>query len=403
MRILTISSVFFFVFGAVLIAQQYEVQPLPLQPPQLAEVTQDGDVQPFITTLSLDGRPLRLQQDGGQPGAQPSQWQDGGAPWQQGAPGQVPLGQGPPARLGMQPGGMNADQTTRMIARLKALDANGDGVLEPQEIPANQQARVNTMITQLGGNPNGPVNLADLERRALAMAGNNMPPNQPAAPNGGRQRQQPPVEPLVRPFGETKTADTPVLGFGQRPVVAPSSPGAGRQQREMGAAQANLAEVQAARNANAIKQSTPYDGYGFSPELRTGTFSWFFEYDTNQDGQLTMQEYVAGRGGIWTQGIATEFCQLDRNGDGFITVDEALTTIKEWDEKAAQETKDQPATPPPPQPGRQGGQIRRLPTANPGQTGPSSRGSDAGNQGRQIPSRRVSQQNVVPSGDRGGN
>ena len=390
MRILAFSLVFFIGSGVFLVAQEYP-QPIPPQP---VGAPQDG------------GGP---QQFG--PGQGPGQQPGGGnaPPWARNANNQPgggrggPPGMGPPGQRGgqqqfpprnqpggarggqQQPGGINPNQATQMIARLKAMDTNGNGILEPNEIPPNQLPRVGAMVQQLGGNPNGPINLAQLERQVMAMAGNAQP-NQQQTNNTGRQPRQQTVVPLVRPFGEQVPTNSPVLEFGQKEAAPQTAqPGMGqqgRQQRDAAAAQMQQQmAAQAARNANAVRQSSTYDNIPATVRNNLA-FSWFFEYDTDKDGQLTMLEYINGCGGIWTNKLVDEFQMLDRNGDGFVTVDEALATIAEWDKQREQEEKEQQAaagsqgrpTPPAGTPANQG--VR---PANPNQGNP--RQPAAGNQG----------------------
>jgi hypothetical protein len=243
---------------------------------------------------------------------------------------------------------MDANRVTMMMARLRAMDANGNGILEPQEIPDNRRSFVNGIVTQMGGNPDGPIDLARLERRAMgnanAQTNRTQQPQQPDPTAGRQSRQQPqaqPVDPLVTPFGEPKPAETPTLGFGQRSAAAPqdssSVRGTVRQRPNTNTA------VSAANNTNTVRRSAVYANI---PETvrNNPQFSWFFNYDADQDGQLTMSEYIRGRGGVWTAAIADEFQQLDRNGDGFVTVDEALTTVKEWEELTAQKAREQQET-----------------------------------------------------------
>ena len=47
--------------------------------------------------------------------------------------------------------------------------------------------------------------------------------------------------------------------------------------------------------------------------------SWFKSKDTNQDGQVAMHEYSKS----WNDSTARKFKQLDKNNDGFISVEEA--------------------------------------------------------------------------------
>jgi hypothetical protein len=132
------------------------------------------------------------------------------------------------------------------------------------------------------------------------------------------------------------------------------------------------------------------------------TFSWFFDCDKDQDGQITMKEYVDGLySGTWTDAVVNEFNFLDRNGDGVITVDEALTSIREEDEKKAKEAREQQAAAGPqgrPQQGQQPTAGRRSSQSRE----PGARPSGANpNQFRQSPSGRGQrdQQNLgVPGG-----
>jgi hypothetical protein len=281
---------------------------------------------------------------------------------------------------------MNANQVTQAIGRLRALDTSGTGVLNLNSVPANQQARVTAIIQQLGGNPNGPINIAQLERRAMA-ANNAQQSNQPAD-NTGRQQRRQTGEPLVRPFGEQAAANTPVLEFGQRDAASQTAQGGrgqqGRQQRDIATTQAQQAAAQAARNANTVRQSATYDS--IPQTVRNNpAFSWFFEYDTDKDGQLTMLEYRNGRGGTWTDELAEEFSRLDRNGDGFVTVDEALTTIVEWDREREQQEREQQVAGGPQQQGRQqpGQQMagRPTPTGTPANQNVRSNNPNGQNQG----------------------
>jgi len=340
MRTLTVVSVFLLVLGMLLIVADQNAQAQDQPRPAFVPTQQSGDTPPWV-------------QRGGQP--------PGGAPWMQGGgPGGTrgPGGRGGPppgAMQGNQPaaGGMDANRVTMMMSRLRAMDANGNGILEPQEISDSRRSYVNSIVTQMGGNPDGPIDLARLERRAMsnanAQTNSSPPPSQPDPTAGRQSRQQPqaqPVDPLVLPFGEPKPAETPTLGFGQRSAAAQhdssSARGSGRQRTNTGAAPTGgTYQTQAANNTNTIKQSAVYDGIPATVR-NNPQFSWFFSYDTDQDGQLTMSEYVKGRGGVWTGAIAEEFKWLDRNGDGFITVDEALITIKE--DEIAQKAKEQQST-----------------------------------------------------------
>jgi len=212
------------------------------------------------------------------------------------------------------------------------MDANQNGILEPNEISDNRRGFVNAIASRLGVDPNRPINLADLERRAEA---NYNTPSSNSGSSGssrsesggtGRSSATPVIEPLVPPFGEQRPTETPVLEFGQR-EKADSAPAATAK------VPATAPQNQPAQMASKTTgQSATYDR--LPPGARDNrTLDWFFEYDKDRDGQLTMQEYCNGRGGIWTPQIANEFQFLDRNGDGFATIDEVLLSLKDEDER----------------------------------------------------------------------
>lgn len=406
MRILTVLLVIFFGFSTALVAQnQYAPQPSQGggQPPWM----QGGGGGPQQRGQGPQGGMGRMQG-----GMQPP---EGGPPWmQQNAAGNAGRGRQPNAMQGNQPmrgqaagqgnqpREMNPNQVTQTLTRLRGMDTNQNGILESSEIPANQRDRINTMITQLGGNPSGQINLANLERRASATAGNNARSNQSqqqADSNANRQRRQQTVEPLVRPFGETNAVDTPVLGFGQRAADAQTPQAArGFGGRRDAAVQANQAAV---RQAAMPKVSAVYDH--IPPEVRNNpAFNWFFECDLDQDGQITMSEYVNTRGEVWTTDNANEFIWLDRNGDGLATVDEVLASLREFEEQRAQEQGNQLAAAP--ERGAQGTQSRQPPATTRQNVNPNA--GNQGNQGRQPGGMnaqgRSGQQNMGRNGPGGG-
>ena len=396
MRTLTVLSAFLLGLGVVLVVANQDVQaqdqpvyspaPPQMQPP-------GGEARQFD--------PSPWQQPGG--GTPP--WAQGGGPPPGGAPpwmmqqgGQQPGGArgpggrgGPPPGVtqqgrGYQPGagGVDANRAAMMIGRLRSMDANGNGILEPQEISDSRRSFVNAIVTQMGGDPNGSIDLARLERRAVRNAETqaNNAQQQPDSTSRRQSRESTqPVDPLVPAFGEPKPAETPTLGFGQRGAATQQDSSAGRvsggqRPNSSTASTAAANQPRTANKANTIKRSSVYDA--ISEAVRNNPrFNWFFDYDANQDGQLTMPEYVRGQGGVWTAAIAKEFRLLDRNDDGFVTVDEALTTIKEWDEMAVQKAKEQQETTTTPP------QATERPPARPSSSsGRTPREGYQGNQGR---------------------
>ena len=416
MRIFTVFtvavfSVSFFGIGAVLVAQgpggqarqivvtQADGTQLTVSvPEQRSGGPRGGEQQDGVQMMQGGGPPQRMQPSGMQPPV-------GRGATAAGQGNQPPARPTPPATG--QPSTMNPNQVTQAIARLRAMDTNQNGVLEAAEIPANQRERVNAMVTQLGGNPNSTsFNLANLERRAMTTAGgqpNQQQPNQQQQGGNTGQQQRQQATPLVPTFGERVTAEAPPVMFGQSPPVVQTSASQGT--RQGGRQQGGANQQGAVPPPVTVKISTPYDN--ISAALRNNQeFKWFFEADTDQDGQLTMQEFVQAFGGVWTDTLAGEFAGfgrvldsnsveymdvgLDRNGDGFATLDEALITVKEKTERRTQETAAaQTAMPARPQ-GRQSPvaiQNTRMQTGN-----------TAGNQTEQLPTSANNQGSVQQLG-----
>jgi hypothetical protein len=226
------------------------------------------------------------------------------------------------------------------------MDTNRNGVLEPNEISDRQRGFVNAITSRLGVDPNRPINLGDLERRAAASysaSPSNSSTSSSSSSNSSTSRTEPGstsrssaapvIEPLVPPFGEQKPTETPVLEFGLKEKAA-ITPTTARPSATASQNQPALTVL------TAPKQSTVYDhlpaGARANPAL-----DWFFAYDKDLDGQLTMQEYGDGRGGVWTREVAAEFRFLDINGDGLATIDEVLISLKdEEDQRAAKEAQE---------------------------------------------------------------
>lgn len=80
-----------------------------------------------------------------------------------------------------------------------------------------------------------------------------------------------------------------------------------------------------AEPARAARHDRPTYRFRTATErLPKGLPDWFARQDANADGQVSMAEYAVS----WTDAKAAEFIQLDRNGDGIVTPDEALPAKK---------------------------------------------------------------------------
>ncbi|MCL2744558.1 MAG: hypothetical protein FWE67_11970 [Planctomycetaceae bacterium] len=325
-----------------------------------------GGQQPWMRG-GTDGGRVGMRPPGGQPGGQP--------PWGSGQPPWMNRGGTP-----QQGGGQNeADRNERVLGMLRAMDTNGNGILEPNEVPEYRRQFVNAMVSRLGGDPNRPINLNDLARRASAASGSNSAASTPRPAGSTSTSNRNTADPLVPYFGEKEPAKPPVLEFGQRepvqrvaaisspPVVLSQSDQILRSARDImnkhdknkngtldkdkgewvglpfNADRADknrdgrisMAELISALGGQSgasvgaaavvTKSSTPYD------RLPPGMPDWFIERDKNRDGQLTMVEWANGQ--PWTEAMADEFLFLDKNNDGLVTVAEVFETLKQVDEE----------------------------------------------------------------------
>jgi Ca2+-binding EF-hand superfamily protein len=324
---------------------------------------------------------------GGPPGG-------GQPPWMQGQGGRGgPPGGGQPPWMQGQGGGRGNPQSQnapnrneQMFGMLKAMDTNQNGLLEPNEIPEYRRGFVIGVVTQMGGNPNGTINLNVLAND-LAKRTNSSSRGQSGSTASG-QAVPPQNDPLVPPFGEKTETTTSVLTFGQKESIPaatvavkqaertssgqslrsaqemmakfdknkngmidkdkgewvglPFSTDAADKNRDGRISMAELIAVLGGQSSSstgnavvAVKQSLAYD------RLPPGVPDWFLNMDKDQDAQITMTEYVNGRGGTWTKEIAKEFRFLDKNNDGAATIAEVFVVLKEEDEQRALEAEKQ--------------------------------------------------------------
>ncbi|MDR0390476.1 MAG: hypothetical protein LBH59_01105 [Planctomycetaceae bacterium] len=265
----------------------------------------------------------------------------------------------------------NNEQDERNIQRLRNFDTNKNGILEQNEMSDPQRREnINQIVTRLGGNPNQPtININELARR---VSSSNRGAGTPPLPDL-------PSDPLVPYFGENEKPLNTTLQFGERTPTQNNKTNTNQTQQNQNnnnnkITQARTILTQFDSNHNGtldkdkgewngvtvdtnkadtnkdgrismdelvavlggssnsavpalvkVKPSIPYE------HLPTGMPDWFFERDVDQDAQLTMLEYA--KGAELNDAIATEFLFLDKNNDGFATVDEIFKTLKQVDEE----------------------------------------------------------------------
>ncbi len=290
----------------------------------------------------------------------------------------VVMAQPPGDRFGGQggPGGERRRGRFDPAAFLERFDRNQNGRLDPEEVDGRSRAFLQRFAP--GVDVSRPVPLEVLKQRMQVANGESMR----SASSPGAAANGDDVEPLVPGFGEDETVDAPVPGFGSlaeffNVKVVESDlaetreafrrydrdgnglldaremrrgrwfddPTAYDQNRDGKLSERELAiryarrRISEAKNPQAsqtddrsddarqqVDERKNNDGptsYRFKTaheRLPEGLPAWFREQDADQDGQISMFEFVSSR----QPEAASEFAQFDRNGDGLIVADELL-------------------------------------------------------------------------------
>ncbi|MDR2441464.1 MAG: hypothetical protein LBE12_19050 [Planctomycetaceae bacterium] len=345
-----------------------------------------------IKTERLTAQDQRLEQRdrnrnrGDRPDRQP--WMPGGGvgndrpPWLGGGVGN----DRPPRMDEGVPGGErsrqnSAERNERSLGMLRSMDTNGNGKLEQNEIPEYRRGFVSMIVTQMGGNPNKTIDLAELARKASTTSARS-PQTSSSLGSSSDSAKQTITDPLVPYFGEKEESQVVVLAFGQREpeektaaaVTTSSAVVANQSDRILRSAREIMNKYDKNKNGTLDKDkgewinSLPFkadtadknrdgrismtellDTLGGKANVTTGAAAvstrqsaaydrlpvgmpdWFFAWDNDLDGQLSMLEYVHGQS--WTEKMAEEFQFLDRNNDGVATAAEIIETLKQYDEE----------------------------------------------------------------------
>lgn len=167
------------------------------------------------------------------------------------------------AAPGAAPGGNSADAWNRWVEeRFRRYDVNGDGLLNYDEMPESLRAERDKWDT----NRDGFIDLNEYKAYYTARTQQRMAESGTASPFG----QAIPVDPSGLPI------TTPVEEEDKKPVVYRS----GKLPKELPA--------------------------------------WFKQLDTDNDGQIGLYEWKASGRSL------EEFQRMDRNNDGFLTIEEVL-------------------------------------------------------------------------------
>jgi len=194
--------------------------------------------------------------------------------------------------------GLPEQRLARLEGMLRSMDANGDGILDPREIPEDRRRFLGFLAARIGLHVDGPIPIGQIRQAVAERMGG-------GGDQGGQHGKSAPPEPLVPGFGVEQDLP-PVLGFGQRAETAATtghgpSPGSDRSGRggRFGAGSPDERQERVRRFAEMM--------------LR--------RYDRDGSGKLERNE--------WDQ-IRGDPREIDRDGNGVITRDEFMERVSQY-------------------------------------------------------------------------
>ncbi len=253
---------------------------------------------------------------------------------------------------------MSNDEITQRMARtadfLKRADANGNGMIDPDEASdPNTKGLLDRIFSRMGKEPHYPMAISEImqgyeayHRSRGNASGGGTPSSSGGAPQGGASPAAvvtpppnvgvaatvPPASGLTLSTSgggslNSSAANPVVLAVSGTAgtaltVASPSGPVVPSQ-----ASAAPPAGVSPPASSPADAKSSPRKPGRFltaRERLPKGLPDWFLEKDVNGEGQVTMAEFTDH----WTPEKVAEFARYDLNHDGIITAAECLKVEK---------------------------------------------------------------------------
>jgi len=225
---------------------------------------------------------------------------------------------------------------SRTEAFLRRLDANGNGMIDAEEVTGGYKEIVEGVLRRLGIELKYPIPLSKIARAArnadraassdAAAGGDGSSPSENKSAAGDSSGAK-----SANGFGQPKSSQPAVPGFGQ-PSVSPnggetksaaaSAPSTASAPAKVGDASSESASATSDPPPDSAKRSGPKSGRFLTPKERLANKlpEWFLEKDVDGDGQVSMAEFTDH----WTPDLLAEFNRYDLNHDGIITAAECL-------------------------------------------------------------------------------
>jgi hypothetical protein len=246
----------------------------------------------------------------------------------------------------------SADGSSRGASRnesfLRRLDANGNGMIDSEEVTGGYKSIVEGVLTKLGIELKYPISLNKVakaarkaDRRAASSdasdSGDGSSSSDDTSAAADSHKAPPangfaapkPSQPIVPGFGqasvpvsgETKTA-APSASSSASPSSPEKTATIAPATAKAGGASAEHASASSDAPSDSPKRIGPKSGRFLTPKerLAKGLPDWFAEKDADGDGQVSMAEYA----GEWTPEAVAEFNRFDLNHDGIVTAAECL-------------------------------------------------------------------------------
>lgn len=225
----------------------------------------------------------------------------------------------------------SADESSGRLARtesfLRMLDANHNGLIEADEVPANQKSMVEGIFRRAGVEAKYPVSVS----RVLEGMTDGSGRGQNESSSGGGQSKSgsndPKPQSAVPGFGSpagdgSKSTGSP--GASPSTGASASSP----ENKSKSGETSHSSEPKTSDSKASDSAASPVRGSGrfrtAKERLPDGLPEWFRRLDADGDGQVTMAEYAQE----WTPDKLAEFNRYDLNHDGIITAAECLKAEK---------------------------------------------------------------------------